>query len=432
VLHRSKRSVLDLDFYRWTKTDVAFALRRHFSVDVIPSPPHEVMFEYGEGHCDDLTTENYRYKSWQGFNLWELCKVSLCKHVGKLPSSNWDKGDLPVIATYYQWARQCLASIGEMFDRHRPDAVWVCQGGVYDSRCVVELARRRSIRCVGLENSFVGTHFFADATSGIIVNRQGIGVLGAFAEEVEALGEQELARAQLFFHNQLRTKDAQHATHGVADPSVIAEALRLKKHERIVLLLGQVRFDASIVLDSVVWHDPTDLAEALVRYIEKREGTHLVIRLHPREQRDNAYSHGNRHREVFAQSSYAALENRGLHRHPNVTIITGTDINTHALMQLCDIGVTINSQAGLEMALLGKPVITSGRCFYAGAGFTWDVSAPALLHATLDAAFACAPSEAQHLARWRFAHYLFFSYMLPKSLNANLDRLRAVFALPFG
>lgn len=51
--------------------------------------------------------------------------------------------------------------------------------------------------------------------------------------------------------------------------------------------------------------------------------------------------------------------------------------DTHALVAQSDIAVTINSQAGLEATLLGKPTVVCADC-YRGLGFTLDVAHHAL------------------------------------------------------
>ena len=58
---------------------------------------------------------------------------------------------------------------------------------------------------------------------------------------------------------------------------------------------------------------------------------------------------------------------------PNVRIVSGRQLNTYALMDCCEFGITINSQSGLEMLSKHKPVIVTGTAFYANKGFTGEI-----------------------------------------------------------
>lgn len=58
---------------------------------------------------------------------------------------------------------------------------------------------------------------------------------------------------------------------------------------------------------------------------------------------------------------------------PHVRVIPAdSGINVYGLYSIADGGVTVFGTPGLEMALLGKPVIVAGEAHYAGKGFTYD------------------------------------------------------------
>jgi len=58
---------------------------------------------------------------------------------------------------------------------------------------------------------------------------------------------------------------------------------------------------------------------------------------------------------------------------PHVRIVpSDTNINPYTWLQLADYGITVRGTAGLEMAALGKTVITAGTGRYEGNGFTVD------------------------------------------------------------
>ena len=59
------------------------------------------------------------------------------------------------------------------------------------------------------------------------------------------------------------------------------------------------------------------------------------------------------------------------------------DISPANLYQLIDGGVTVYGTAGLEIALVGKPVIVAGEAHYGGLGFTYEGLNPVSYHALL-------------------------------------------------
>ena len=62
---------------------------------------------------------------------------------------------------------------------------------------------------------------------------------------------------------------------------------------------------------------------------------------------------------------------------PHIEIIHADDnMSPLNFIQLIDVGVTVYGTAGLELALLGKPVILAGEAHYGGKGFTYDGLTP--------------------------------------------------------
>ena len=116
---------------------------------------------------------------------------------------------------------------------------------------------------------------------------------------------------------------------------------------------------------------------------------------------------------------------------PNCLVVSGPDVSTYQLMERSEVGVTINSQAGLEMLLMGKPVVTAGRCFYANKGFTHDVGQRNNLENSLLAAMDFGLSDSEKKELGIFTKYLIAHYMLPKnpcSAGQREMRLREILA----
>jgi hypothetical protein len=98
-----------------------------------------------------------------------------------------------------------------------------------------------------------------------------------------------------------------------------------------------------------------------VQYFAGRPDVQLVIRVHPGE----VLVHGTSMMDVVHQL---------LHRLPeHIRLIGPKDkVNTYDLMEVADLGLVYTTTVGMEMAMMGVPVIVSGQTHYRAHGFTYD------------------------------------------------------------
>lgn len=398
---------------------------------VIRKFPREFVFAF-EPATDSASPRSwagaeYRNVALSGIDLWEVCKTSIVKELGHLPGTEPTAAEARVIAKYFRWATDCTRGVCRYLDKVKPHSVIIFQGAFFDSRVVLECAKQRGIRIVSVENSLLGNYAFVDSHSGFILNRHSLAERGRelYRRHPELHGDIDPLR---FWESQLPLKSVQHRTGGTD-----IETLNLPAGKKIILLLGQVATDASIVLDSTIYQSTTDFIIAVADVAARHPDWFLVVRLHPKE----AWHIDNRERkdgpgEYVWDNTLEALKASGYPLPPNCLLVSGPHISTHELMERADVGLTINSQAGLEMLLLGKPVVTAGRCTYAGHGFTFDVTHRGELESRIIKAMetGLTPEARQEIEA--FSRYLFGHYLLPKdpALAAQRsERLREIFGL---
>lgn len=132
-----------------------------------------------------------------------------------------------------------------------------------------------------------------------------------------------------------------------------------------------------------------------------------LVKIHPAEAWDNPASGVQR-----------LIEKRFQSLPPHVRVISAEDeISPLDFFQLVDGGVTVYGTSGLEIALLGKPVILAGEAHYGGKGFTHDGLTPETYRQLLRRAAALTPltEEQQRLAR-RYAYCYFIQRQVPLPL----------------
>jgi hypothetical protein len=251
---------------------------------------------------------------------------------------------------------------------------------------------------------------FVDGYSGFIINRHEL------AEREPANYRSDLSiKNSPDFHKiwqeQLKRKSSEHRTGGID-----IATLGLPSDKKIILLLGQVANDASIIMDSTIYKTTADFIGEVADITSRHPEWFLVVRLHPKE----AWHVDSSGRDDFPgeylwDNTLNEIEASGVQLPSNCCVVSGPDVSTYQLMERSEVGVTINSQAGLEMLLLGKPVVTAGRCFYANKGFTHDVVQRNDLEAALLAAMAIGLSSHQKKELDLFLSYLLGHYLLPKA-----------------
>jgi len=88
----------------------------------------------------------------------------------------------------------------------------------------------------------------------------------------------------------------------------------------------------------------------------------VIVRAHPAE----AAHWGGRER------SEDTLRAAGIDSDRLVVMPAETQVNTYALMEACRLGVVFSSTTGLEMSMLGRPVLVGTHAYYTRRGFTVD------------------------------------------------------------
>jgi hypothetical protein len=394
-----------------------------------------VVAAIGPGTCGEAV--------FRGFSLWELAKTGICGSLEKpcRPETLASERELRIVRHYYAFVCRMILGCERLLDEVSPSAVVVSQGASPMSRPLIEVARRRKINTVATENSFAGGYFFCDNATGIILNRHRAALVdGAWLEAV-AFTREERAAFDAFLASAKAHKKAEHSTGTAAATGSVREQLGIGRGQRMAVFIGQVCTDASVVMDSKAFVDPVDLIERVWSFFRERPEWTLVVRLHPKECNGASWVNGGSlpgppPGEPDGYLPYNCLTARRLAERSMVDgmdarlrIVADLSVDTQKLMGEAAVGITINSQAGFEMALMDRPVVVCGDAFYGRKGFTFDVSQAVALESVLTLACTdgCFTEDAAMRAR-RFGDWLFRSVLFPRSLQGAWRRLLRVVA----
>ncbi|MGI9602341.1 MAG: hypothetical protein ACR2QE_10680 [Acidimicrobiales bacterium] len=179
---------------------------------------------------------------------------------------------------------------------------------------------------------------------------------------------------------------------------------------RLVTLFSNVTWDSSVLGRDVAFSSMHHWLDAAVQYFIDHPQHRLIVRAHPAE----AKRSGKWTREPITTH----LSERFGPLPENIRVIGPDDpTSSYPLMEESDIGLVYTSTVGIEMAVMGKPVLVSGRSHYRDLGFTNDASSPADFEARLDHLLADPSAGVGRidLAR-RYAYAFFFDAPIPAPL----------------
>lgn len=174
----------------------------------------------------------------------------------------------------------------------------------------------------------------------------------------------------------------------------------------VVLLPANVLGD-SLTLGRHIFSDSmTDWMVRTIEYFSERTDIQLVIRVHPGEQ----IGWGPSVYEILTEKIPSLPEN--IHLLP-----ADAPVNTYDLVNTADIGLVFTTTVGMEMAMIGLPVIVTGQTHYRGKGFTLDVDSWETYFITLNRVLESPdkfiPTEKQVESAWTYAYRFFFEYPQP-------------------
>lgn len=152
----------------------------------------------------------------------------------------------------------------------------------------------------------------------------------------------------------------------------ICRELRLDPRLPIAVVFSHVLWDASFFYGEDLFATYQRWLERTVLAAMDNPRVSWLIKTHPA----NAFrlAHGDVTGPV-AEVEVVRRCARELPAHVRL-VMPETPISSLSLYRHADLGVTVRSTAGLEMACFGKPVVTAGTGHYSGLGFTHDSRSP--------------------------------------------------------
>lgn len=288
---------------------------------------------------DLVTIYNAEY---DGMNLWSQIQGSLGylypEYIEGLPDS---KNEL-AIALFNKYIL-VSENLKKILDNSSIEFGIVWGGMFLEGRAVKNIFTNNNIKTFATEFSFDKNRIYFDA-AGEIGNRHSFSKSIEFSE----LSQAKLDRIDEWISSNYQGKQSQQPERG--DLSRIKSDFRDSSKFNL-LLLCQCYIDTVVTMDNPHFSSTIDAYKCLFNCVESRsDHINLIVKLHPGD------------RDEYKEEITRIASQKGI----KVT----DSVNVYTLMDAMDAGVTINSQAGLEMLAKGKNVLTLGNAFYSNQGFS--------------------------------------------------------------
>jgi hypothetical protein len=143
----------------------------------------------------------------------------------------------------------------------------------------------------------------------------------------------------------------------------------------------------------------------VVDWVKDRNDAELVIRVHPHLAGKTGLTRANDEFQFYEAMKAAAPRNTRI-------VMPDEPLNSYALMDEADVGLTFGSSTGIEMAMLGKPVVLAARNFYEVGSQIINVRSRESLRDDLERSLG--PFSVRELRReaYRLAYYYAFEFEL--------------------
>lgn len=347
----------------------------------------------------DVTWDTLETLSYKGIGIGKNIRSSIVRYL---------QGDLlagreAVVREFAFSALVTACAAENAFDRFDPWRVFMSHGVYVDWGPALHVARARGIPVTAWKSSYLSWHFYLrHIEDPARIDFKGVSPTKWNEIRRADLTPRQNARLDKFFDDRYQKQISFDMRQNLKAYNSDVSALRVKyapTDKPVWAVLAHINWDS--VADFAPMAYPS-FEEWLVDTIRQAIGipdVQWLIKIHPAEARDDPAGGAQR----LIETTFATLPD-------HVRVIPAEEeISPANLFELIDGGVTVYGTAGLELALMGKPVILAGEAHYGGKGFTHDGHTPAEYRDLLRRASTLGPlsnSQRADVRKYSYSHFI--------------------------
>ena len=346
----------------------------------------------------DVTWDTLDTLEWEGLNVGKNVRSSITRYLQGAALT----GHEAIIHEYAYSGIVAACTASRAFDRFNPWRVFMSHGTYIDWGPALHTAFDRAIPVTGWKASYLSWHFYLrhveDPTR---IDFKKLSQQCWKQIKSKDLTPEENARLDKFlvdrYHNKISFDMKQLKTYrkDVSD----LKAKYAPSGKPIWAVLAHINWDSVSDYAPMAYPSFDDWMIDTIRHAIDVPDVQWLIKIHPIEAWDNPASGVQR----LIEREFPSLPD-------HVRVIPAEeDISPANMFELIDGGVTVYGTAGLELALMGKPVILGGEAHYGGLGFTHEGVTPIRYREYLRKAAQLGPlteEQRQDVRKYAYSHFV--------------------------
>jgi hypothetical protein len=290
--------------------------------------------------------------------LREICESSVLRRLQRPPESSLREADYQfqkVENDYQKDTIRHLIYYRRIWENRPPAAVVHFGGHFHQDRAAFLVCRELSIPCVAIESSFIPNQLYFDPAG--VTGHTGAMSKVDPAHYAQPVSEEQRNSIDGLLQESLDV-DAPRIGRRPMERDAIRARLGVAPLDRVALFLAQVPYDSAVIADGGDFRNQLDTIENLVASLWPSNEWRLLVRAHPK---DDTGLVEKRSSKLWKEKGWLIVDAQSVR-------------SLYEQIIASDVAITVNSQAALQAAWLGVPVLVLGRASYSAKGFTIDIA----------------------------------------------------------
>lgn len=272
------------------------------------------------------------------------------------------------------------------------NAIIVTNGKTIEGSPIIDVAKRRGIRCITWEELFV----FDNYDPVIEFNQYGVW------ESVKncVLSKNEKSEIENIFSQWKISEKTSWVKNPIMETNIISYLLKLRNESFKIALFPNLLLDSSIIGMHIAFDSLFDWLYSCVDYAIANPDVDLIIRIHPAEKVKFDFLTSQVRVADEIKKRYGLVPN-------NVFLIeSDSNISSYGLLQLVDIPITYNGTLALEAPFNNRLCVLAGKSHFRNKGFTIDLETKDELYAMFDKRQPLrTPTDYEKELAYRYAYF---------------------------
>jgi hypothetical protein len=346
----------------------------------------------------DVTWDTLDTLEWEGLNVGKNVRSSITRYLQGAALT----GHEAIIHEYAYSGLIAACAAARAMERFKPWRVFMSHGTYIDWGPALHTAFDRGIPVTGWKASYLSWHFYLrHVEDPARIDFKKLSRRCWSEIKSKPLTPEENARLDKFlvdrYHNKISFDMKQLKTYrkDVSD----LKAKYAPSGKPIWAVLAHINWDSVSDYAPMAYPSFDDWMVDTIKHAIQVPDVQWLIKIHPIEAWDNPASGVQR----LIEREFPSLPD-------HVRVIPAEeDVSPANMFELIDGGVTVYGTAGLELALMGKPVILGGEAHYGGLGFTHEGQTPIRYRELLHRAAQLGPlteEQREDVRKYAYSHFI--------------------------